>query len=334
MNGTPKTLLLTRADLEPLMDPSRLIDAVEKAFRARSAGGSFGNAMIHGTTPGALEFHVKAGGLVWDDRLYYGLKANGSCFGNRESRGLPNILGAILLFDGESGYPLAILESTVLTRHRTAAGTAAALRRLAPAGAGTAAILGCGSQGRTHARYLREVLPLAEIWAYDADPSAARAFAAAAAGDLSLPVHVAERPAEAASRSRVIVTCTPSRVPLLAKGDIRPGTTVAAVGADSPDKQELEARVLAGAKVVVDILDQCAAAGELHHAIAEGMMSRTDVHAEIGDIIAGLKPGRESDAETIVYDATGTALQDAAGAIVAYEEARRRGVGRALELFA
>lgn len=327
------TLILTRAEIEPLMDPAALIAAVEKAFCARALGESFANAMVHGETPGDLEFHIKAGGLVWGGRRYFGLKANGSCFSNRARRGLLNILGVILLFDGESGYPLAVIESTALTRHRTAAGTAAALKRLAPAGTRSVAVFGCGNQGRMHVRYLREIFPLEEVWAYDTDQAAAGEFAAVICREHGLAAHLAASPAEAAGQAYVLVTCTPAKTPYLTRVAIRPGTTIAAVGSDSPDKQELEAGVLEGAKIVVDILDQCAAAGELHHALLAGVVDRTGVHAEIGEVIARLKPGREDEAETVIYDATGTALQDTVGAIVAYEGALSRGLGRIIDLF-
>lgn len=334
MPHPPGTLILTRAELEPLIAPPALIGAVERAFRARAQGETFGTAMVHGDTPGDLEFHIKAGGIAWGGRRYFALKANGSCFSNRGRRGLPNILGAILLFDGESGYPLAVLESTALTRHRTAAGTAAALRRLAASGTTSIAIFGCGNQGRMHVRYLREVFPLEEVWAYDSDPGVARDFAAEVARDHGLSVRLATSPAQAAGRAPVLVACTPAKAPYLTKAGVRPGTTIAAVGSDSPDKQELEAAILKEAKVVVDILEQCAAAGELHHALAAGLMTTADVHGEIGEVIAGLKPARENGTEVIVYDATGTALQDAAGAIVVYEKALELGSGRTMDLFA
>lgn len=334
MQDPQGTLFLTRAELEPLMEPSVLIEAVERAFRARAEGDSFGNAMVHGETPGDLEFHIKSGGLNWGTRRYFGLKANGSCFSNRRLRNLPNILGAIILFDGESGYPLAVLESTVLTRHRTAAGTSVAMRQLAPPDARSLAVFGCGNQGRMHVRYLLEVFNFEEIWAYDSDPPVTAEFAAAVTRDHGLPVRVADGPGLAAARAQVLVTCTPSKVPYLKKADILPGTTIAAIGSDSPDKQELEEAILASATVVTDITEQCAAAGELHHALESGLITRAGVHGEIGEIVAGRKPGRRDAREIIVYDATGTALQDTAGAIVVYERAREQGLGMVLDLFA
>jgi alanine dehydrogenase len=334
MKTTPRTRILTKSQILPLLTPKDYIEGVEYAFRRHGEGRTFGTAMIHGDTPGDVEFHIKAGGLQWKGKSFYALKANGSSFRNSELRGLPNILGAILLFDAESGYPLAIMDSSELTRQRTAAGTAVALKYLAPAGAQTLLLCGCGVQGRIHLKYLKGVLQLEQVLAYDVRPEAAQAFAGDMEKEFGLPVGAVTALPEAAARSRIIVTCTPSRTPFLKAADVRPGTTVAAVGADSPAKQEIEAELLRGRKIVVDILRQCAVAGELHHALEKGLVSETDVHAELGEIVAGRKPGRESAEETIIYDATGTALQDTAAAILVYEKAEARDLGLKIDLFA
>ena len=105
MAAPGETRLLTRSEIRALMSPEDYLEGVEYAFRMHGQGKSFGTTMLHGETPGDLEFHIKAGGLFWQDRKYYGLKINGSSFSNKELRGLPNILGAILLFDGDSGFP-------------------------------------------------------------------------------------------------------------------------------------------------------------------------------------------------------------------------------------
>jgi ornithine cyclodeaminase/alanine dehydrogenase-like protein (mu-crystallin family) len=99
---------------------------------------------------------------------------------------------------------------------------------------------------------------------------------------------------------------------------VRPGTFIAAVGADHEDKQEIEPALLAAAKVVTDLTAQAAAIGDLHHAIASGAMAREDVHGELGEVVAGLKPGRTGDDEVTVFDSTGTGIQDVAAAIAAY----------------
>ena len=128
----------------------------------------------------------------------------------------------------------------------------------------------------------------------------------------------------------VVITCTPSRAPFLDR--VAPGTFVAAVGADSEEKSEIAPALLAASKVVTDVTEQCATIGDLHHAIAARAMTRGGVYAELGEIVAGRKPGRERDDEVIVFDSTGMALQDVAAASIVYDRALERGVGMRVTL--
>jgi ornithine cyclodeaminase/alanine dehydrogenase len=153
------------------------------------------------------------------------------------------------------------------------------------------------------------------------------------ADELKIKMEAVEDLTTAVRASDMCVTCTPSRKFYLHKNDVAPGTFIAAVGADSEDKQELEPALLASSKVVVDILDQCATIGELHHALQESVMTRAEVHAELGEIIAGKKPGRVSADEIIIFDSTGTALQDVAAAATVYEKAITAGAGTMLNFF-
>jgi ornithine cyclodeaminase/alanine dehydrogenase-like protein (mu-crystallin family) len=107
---------------------------------------------------------------------------------------------------------------------------------------------------------------------------------------------------------------------------VRPGTFIAAVGADNENKQEIAPSLMASAKVVTDLTEQAAAIGDLHHAIAAGVMSKTNVHAELSEVVAGRKPGRTSDKEITIFDSTGTGLQDVAAAIAVYRRAMDEGV--------
>ena len=127
--------------------------------------------------------------------------------------------------------------------------------------------------------------------------------------------------------SDICITCTPSKKFFLHKKDVRPGTFIAAVGADNEDKQELDPYLLAGNKIVVDSLDQASKIGELHHALSSGVVRREDVYGELGEIIAGTKLGRVSKEEITIFDSTGTALQDVAAAAVVFEKACKRGLG-------
>ncbi len=328
---TEATLLLTRGEVASLLRLPECIDAVEEAFRLHAAGMSLPPGVLE-TLTGDGGFHVKAAGIKLAGRSYYAAKVNGNFPANRERHGLPTIQGVIALFDAERGRPVAILDSMELTALRTAAATGVAARHLARPDSKVATVCGCGIQGRVQLMALAEVLPIERAYAFDSDAARAESFAREMSGELRLAVEAAPDLRRAVGASDVCVTCTPSRRPLLARGDVRPGTFVAAVGADNPQKQEIDPRLMASGKIVVDILEQCAAIGDLRHALEAGVVTRDDVYAELGEIVAGRKPGRESAEEIIIFDSTGTALQDVAAAAVVYERALSAGVGVRLNL--
>jgi alanine dehydrogenase len=325
-----QTLLLTRSDVSSLLKFEEYVTAVEEAFRLHAAGPATKPGLLHAESSDG-EFHVKAGGLKLRKR-YFALKVNGGFFHNAERFGMPNIQGLIVLFDGDNGYPLAVMDSREITGKRTGAATAVAAKYLARPDSKTATIFGCGVQGRTQLRALVSVLPIERVYVVGRDRSKLENFQREMSKEFSLRVEVVEDAATVLKNSDVCVTCTPSRKPIVHAQDVAPGTFIAAVGADSPDKQELDPELLRRNKVVVDLLDQCADVGELHHALTNGMR-REDVHAELGEIILGKKPGRLSPEEIIVFDSTGTSLQDVASAAAVYEKALESGQGKAFDFF-
>ncbi|MGA2082105.1 MAG: ornithine cyclodeaminase family protein [Holophaga sp.] len=326
----PDLLFLTRSDIAAVLTLGDCLEAMEEAFRMRAEGRALAPGLMHTEADGG-EFHVKGGGLRLD-RTWFALKANGGFFHNRERFGLPNILGLILLFDGSNGRPVAVMDSSDITALRTGATTALAARHLARADAATVTICGCGRQGAIQARSLLRVLPsIRRIQAWDRSPEAATAFVAGMADQPGVEaVAVADLP-DAVLRSDVVVTCTPAKGFFLRKDMVRPGTFISAVGADSPDKQEIEPALVASATLVVDILEQCARVGELHHALEAGLMTPAGVHGELGDVVAGKVPGRTREDQITLFDTTGSALQDAAAAVAAYRKALALGVGLHLD---
>lgn len=306
-------LVLARRDISGLMDPAAWLEAVEAGFRAAAEGKA--QAPPPMTLPGrGGAFHAKGASLI-TGRLYVALKLNGNFPGNPEARGLPTIQGAILLCDGETGSLLAIMDSIEVTLGRTAAATALAARFLARPGSATLLVCGCGAQGAAQLAALREVLPLTRVFAWDRDRDRARAFAGETGAEPVIDLEASARASDA------IVTCTTARAPFLEAGFVRAGSFIAAVGADSPEKSEIAPALMAGALVVADAIDQCAAMGDLHHAIAAGAMTRGKVHAELAELVTGRKPGRTSDDQVILFDSTGTAVQDVAAASSIYERA-------------
>jgi alanine dehydrogenase len=324
------TRVLTRSDVQALLGWDECIAAVENAFRLHAEGRSLSPGVLGVRAPHG-GFHIKAAGLDLG-RLYFAAKTNANFSDNPRRHGLPAIQGVIVLCDASDGRPLAVMDSIEVTIRRTAAATAVAAKHLAKPGARTATICGCGSQGRAQLRALMRVRPIGRAYAFDADAAAARAYADELSAELGIDVTPAESLEKALAESDVCVTSTPSRKAFLLREHVRPGTFVAAVGADSSDKQELDPKLMASAVVVTDLLEQCASIGELHHALDAGAMSRADVYAELADLVAGHKPGRRSADEITVFDSTGTALQDVAAAAVVYEKALAGGVGLGVAL--
>ena len=325
MKNTPPALLLDRRTVAELLSLDDCIVAVETAFAANARGETLSPGLLHGDGVGG-EYHIKAGGLR-TPRAVYACKVNSSFFQNRATNGLPNIQGLILLYDATDGRPLAVIESAEITIKRTGAATAVAARYLAKADARVATIIGAGIQGAIQLEALTRVRQLEKVFICDLDPKITAPFAARLGEKLRLTVQASDDKAAATRQSDIVITCTPSKRWHLGRDMISPGTFVAGVGADSADKQELEPALLAHASVVTDLTEQCAHVGDLHHAIAAGLMRAADVRGELGEVIIGKVPSRRDDREIIIYDATGTALQDVAAAALVYEKARALGRG-------
>jgi alanine dehydrogenase len=205
-------------------------------------------------------------------------------------------------------------------------------RYLARPDSAVLAVCGCGDQARAQACALVDVLPIERGFAWDIDPGRAIAYAAEMSTALGLPFQAVPTLREATRTADVIVTCTTARTAFLSESEVRPGTFVAAVGADNPDKSEITPALMARAKVVADVLGQCVVMGDLHHAIAAGAMTADAVHAELAEIVCGARPGRQSDGEIIVFDSTGTAIQDVASAAAIYDRALNSGIGGTIRL--
>lgn len=327
MDASTGPLLLRGSDVKDLLSIEDCIEAVEKAFIA-AAQGRTPQPRALGFPSGDGGFHVKVASLKVD-RPYFAAKLNGNFPGNASLPGLPTIQGLILLSDAEDGRPLAVLDSIAITILRTGAATAVAARRLARASASTVTIVGCGNQGRVSLQALSRVRSLRHVYLWDIRSDAAERLAMEArqAFGEAFGIQAVRDRATATRRSDIVVTCTPAREPVLQPEDVSPGAFVAAVGADSETKHEIAVDLLAQAKVVTDDIEQCSRIGDLHHAVEAGSMRRDSVHANLGEILSGARPGRQSEDEVIVFDSTGTALQDVAASALVYERALSSGRG-------
>ena len=324
------TLIITRRDVATLLNIEECMDAVEEAFKLYAQGKT--------TPPGILGIHAQDGGfhtkagLLRLSRTYFAAKTNANFPLNAKRFQLPLIQGIIVLFDAENGYPLAVMDSMEITIIRTGAATGVAAKYLARPDASVATICGCGNQGRISLKTIAKVRRLSRAYAWDIDSRQAGRFADELSTELGLEVEPVDDLARAVGESDICVTSTPSKEYFLKREWVSPGTLIAAVGADSDDKQELDPGLIGSNRVVVDLVEQCATIGELHHALDARLIGKQDVHAELGEIIAGKKAGRTSDDEIIIFDSTGTALQDVAAAAIVYEKAVSSGLGVAFDL--
>ncbi|HZQ70921.1 MAG TPA: ornithine cyclodeaminase family protein [Terriglobales bacterium] len=323
----PDTILfLSATDVNSLLTLDECIAAVEQAFRIHGQGEAIPPGVLGMHLPKG-GFHIKAGALP----PYFAAKLNANFPGN-PGHGLPTIQGIIVLCNAENGVPLAFMDSRDITSLRTAAATAIAARHLARADSRIATICGCGTQGRVQLAAICSVLQLQAAFVFDQNSSRASNFARELGPQLHLETTAADNLADAVRRSDICVTCTTSEEPLFGPEIVGDGVFIAAVGADNPHKAEIHPALMARSKIVCDVIEQCATIGDLHHALDAGLVNRAKVHAELGEIVTGRKPGRESEDEIIIFDSTGMALQDGAAAALVYEKACSRGIGTALHL--
>jgi len=324
-----ETLMLTRDDVASLLSIEDCVATVEQAFRMYGEGKTASPGVLGVHVPGG-GFHIKAGVLELK-RPYFAAKINANFPQNSKRFGLPLIQGVIVLADAQNGYPLAVMDSIEITIQRTGAATAVAAKYLARTDSKSLTICGCGNQGRVSLRALSHFFSLNEVFAYDIDAATAQVFASDMSAETRMKIEAVDELAPAVRRSDIVVTCTPSNQFFLMQQWVQAGTFIAAVGADNERKQELEPSLLSQNKTVVDTLHQAATIGDLHHAIDAGLVKATDAYAELGEIVAGRKPGRSSPDEIIIFDSTGMALQDVIAAAAVYEKALSKGLGKLID---
>jgi len=329
---TERTLLFNRSDVQELLSLAECIDAVEKVFH-RQGEGKIPPSGILGVRTQSGGLHVKTACLI-GAKKYIVAKLNTNFPQNYARFGKPTIQGVIVLYDADNGRLLAVLDSMEITIKRTAAATAVAAKYLARQNSSVATICGCGEQARAQLRALGLILSLRKVYAFDIDSSASLRLAAQLSRELPIDIEAIRSLPDAIRSSDVVVTCTPATEFFVHKEDVAPGTFIAAVGADDSQKNEIDPALLASAQVVADSLQQVCSIGDTHHAIAQCLMRKEDVYAELSEVVAGKKGGRINETDIIVFDSTGIAVEDAAAATVVYEKALIAGIGNYFEFAA
>jgi ornithine cyclodeaminase len=263
----------------------------------------------------------------------FGLKAIMFKPGN-PAKGLPAHVGAVFLFDPETGELAAILDAAALTAVRTAAVSAVAARELARPDAGDLAILGAGAQARSHLEAMAEVRTLRRIRVWNRTRGRGDEFAAWAAGVVQIPVEVSDSPAAALAGADLVCTTMASTEPVVAAADLAEGAHVNAVGASVRSARELHAAAVARCSVFVDSRESAAAeSADLLAPIEEGLSGPGQVWTEIGEVLLGRAPGRGDQNEITLYKSLGMAGQDVTAGFAVLRHAVERGLGRTVDAF-
>jgi alanine dehydrogenase len=328
MSGTP-IVLLSGGDLRRLLRPETTIAALRETYTALAENrGDQGRSVGFAVEGGSI--HVKSG-LLPGSHLAFASKVNVNLPENAKLRGLPTIQGMVVVSAAKNGRPLAVMDSIALTGIRTAATAALAAQYGARRDSTRAAIIGCGAQARYQLDALRSVFALKTVRVFDIDTARAEAFAAAHSKS-DCTVTPAPSVRAAVADADICITCTTSKSPVLTEDLDLKGCFVAAVGADNPEKHEIAPGLMGRARILVDDLEACASGGDLNHALRSGAVSKDRVHADLAELASGRRQGRLAVDELVIFDSSGSGVQDVAAAWAAYQEADRLGVGSRFDL--
>jgi ornithine cyclodeaminase/alanine dehydrogenase-like protein (mu-crystallin family) len=315
-------LVLNHENVSRLLPMDECIEVMEEALAALARGDMYLPLRFVVKPPNAAGFIGLMPAYRGGASPAFGLKALNVIPDNPRLRGLDSHQGGVLLSDGESGEPLAFLNASAITEIRTAAVSAVATRALAREDARELAILGAGVQARSHLEAVRAVRDFERVRIYSRTPEHARSLAEEGGAEA---VGSAE---EAVRGADVVVTATSSAEPVLERGWLKDGVHINAVGACLPHIRELDTPTVADAAFFTDRRESAEnEAGDFVLAQAEGAIGPEHIRAELGEVVAGMAPGRSSDTEITIFESLGLAIEDLAAADYVVRRARAEGVG-------
>jgi len=321
-----KIRILSRDDVRHALPMPQAIEAVKNAFIQLSTGQANMPLRTVLRVPryrGVVLFMPAY--LAAEDQMAVKIA---SVFEENSAKGLPLIHSLVVVMDTSTGEPIAVMDGTYLTALRTGAASGVATELLARKDAQTVAILGAGAQGRAQLEAVCTVRSIQKALVYDTVLDRATSFASEMSRRLSLAVEAADTPAKALHQADVISTATSSSSPIFDDADIGLGVHINAVGAFTPQMQEIPSDTVLRARVVVDHREtSLAEAGDLLIPIHQGLMSEAHIYGELGEIAAGLKPARTSPRDITLFESVGVAVQDVAVACMALEVARQQRLG-------
>ncbi len=315
--GMGEVLILAKREIQELFSIGEALKAVEYAFELGAKGEVIAPPKLYLNLPQyqgdfrAMPAYIDGmAGVKWV-----------CTYPNNLRRNLPSVMATIILCDPKTGYPLAIMDGTYITSLRTGAAGGVAVKYLAKRDSSIIGMIGAGVQARTQLLAISEVLPrIEEVKVFDLRKDTSLKYAE----EMGIELNMNIRPVgsiEEATEADIVVTTTPSREPIIKRHYIKPGTHINAIGADAKGKQELDADLLTSAKVVVDDTEQASHSGEINVPLSKGLIKVEEIYGTLGEVVAGMKKGRENDEEITIFDSTGLAIQDIICAKLIYQKA-------------
>jgi alanine dehydrogenase len=311
----PNVMLVSADRIKEELSMRETIKVVENAFKLQAQGKTIMPCKMyldlvehHGDFRAMPAYIDGAAGIKWV-----------SVFPKNRELNLPTVMGTIILSDPDTGAVLAVMEGGFITEMRTGATGGVAVKYLARKTASVIGLIGAGVQAKTQIMAITEVLPgINEVKVFDINSGASATLAKEMGEKLKINIRAVDS-IEQAAIADVIVTTTPSTKPILLRQHIKPGTHINAIGADAAGKQELDINILRDGKIIVDDVEQAAHSGEINAGLANNLISLNDIYSTLGQVITGMKKGRERDDEITIFDSTGLAIQDICCAKLVYE---------------
>lgn len=325
-----ETLLLTSRDLETLINEDDAIAAMKEAFKAHGENKTQMPSKVYLDLP-LLHGDFRAMPAYIENLEICGLKWVNSHPENIVKKDFPAVMATLVLNDPQTGFPLAIMDATLITKLRTGAAGALASSFLARLDSRILALVGCGIQAEAQLSAHLKVFKLSEIRVWGHKRELAESFKKRMEKFFT-PIQINDEIETCVQGSDIISTTTPSRKPLILREWIHEGVHINAIGADAKGKQELDPKILKEAYLVVDEMEQSVHGGEVNVPFSDGILRGEDIDATMGQIVSGKKPGRRNSSEITVFDSTGLAIQDLALGYRAYQKAIQQRQGKLIQL--
>ena len=321
-------LLLDRQTIQGLLDMQKMIGILEQAFGELASGSAVmpqRTAVADPSVNGWYAFmpaQLKSMGAL-------GVKSVTVYKDNPSMHGLPATLATIVLMDSRTGQTLAVMDGGYITAMRTGAVTGLATKYLARNDARIAGVMGSGVQARTQLWGMASGADIEKALVFSLDPPEARqAFADDAADMLGIPVELAQSGEDLVRGVDVLSLATTATTPIIDAEWVQPGLHINGIGSHAVGVREIDTKTMVRSKLVCDNVEACLAeAGDVQIPIEEGAMTADDIYGEIGEMITGAKPGRESDEEVTIFKSVGLSIQDISAAHYVYQRALEEGAG-------